>query len=76
MLLSLLCPICPGSKGNCSYQSRVSILSTVFAPAHCKNKKLKAQIWRIWAFMGNPPLYLLLAEDLNLEPSDVKITVF
>ena len=76
MLLSLLCPICPVGKGNSSYLSNASILSNVFAPAYFNTIKIKAQIWRIWAFMGHLPLYLLLAEDLNLEPSDVKITVF
>ena len=37
---------------------------------------MKSQIWRIWDFMGHLPLYLLLAEDLNFEPSDVKNIVF
>jgi len=76
MRLSLLCPICPISKGNWSYQSNASILSIVFAPAHFEDTKIKAQIWHIRAFIGHLPLYLLLAEDLNFEPSDVKNTVF
>jgi hypothetical protein len=71
-----LCPICPVSKGDSSYPSNASILSNVSAPAYFNTIKIKAQIWRIWAFMGRLPLYLLLAEDLNLEPSDVKIIVF
>jgi hypothetical protein len=51
---------------------KASILSILFVPAHYENKNIKAQTLRIWAFMGQLPLYLLLAEDSNFEPSDVE----
>ena len=59
-----------------SHPSNASILSILVAPAHFEDTKTKAQIWRFWAFIGHLPLYLLLAEDLNFEPSDEKKLLF